>query len=147
MSQTPDPTTPPLNHCAKTSKICTIIGWILASIIGLFFLSGAINSIRLADMVVEGSAAIGLSSDRIPAIGVALLISTLLYLIPPTAILGAILLTGYLGGAVAMHTRAGDPVMICFVPVLFGVFVWLALYLRIPALRRLVPIHCTRSCK
>lgn len=146
MNQTPD-TTPSLNHCAKASKTCRIIGWVLAAILSLFFLSGAINSIRLADFVVEGSATVGLSSERIPAIGVALLISTLLYLIPPTAILGAILLTGYLGGAVAIHVRAGDPAINCFVPVIFGVVVWIALYLRIPALRRLVPIHCHKSCK
>lgn len=132
--------------CAKASKACRITGWVIAALIGLFFISGGINSILLVDMVVEGSQAVGLGPDRIPAIGVILLISTLLYLVPPTAILGAILLTGYLGGAVAMHVRADDPIINCVVPAVFGMFVWLSLYLRIKTLRRMIPIRCWKSC-
>jgi hypothetical protein len=71
-----------------------------------------------------------------------LLVCTLLYAAPQTAVLGAILLTGYLGGAVATHVRVGDPL---FSHILFGVYVgvflWLGLYLRDARLRALVPLR------
>lgn len=60
------------------------------------------------------------------------------YLIPRTAVLGAILLTGYLGGAVATHLRVGDP---CFGPILLGVVLWGGLFLRDPRLRTLIPLR------
>jgi len=73
---------------------------------------------------------------------VLLLACTLLYAAPQTAVLGAILLTGYLGGAVVTHVRVGDPL---FSHILFGVYVgvflWLGLYLRDPRLRALVPLR------
>ena len=65
----------------------------------------------------------------------------ILYAIPQTAVLGAILLTGYLGGAVATHVRAGEP---WFFPVIFGVLVWLGLFLRDPR-RRATSSPCERS--
>lgn len=139
-SSAPTPSIP----CSKPAKIYSIVGWCIAILIGLFLFFGAISSILLLDMAVEGSAKFGLDKGPLPAIGVALLISTLLYLIPPTAILGAILLTGYFGGAVAIHVRAGDPLLNMLVPVVFGMFVWLALYLRIPELRRMVPVRCLK---
>jgi len=75
-------------------------------------------------------------------LGVLLLACTLLYAVPRTAVLGAILLTGYLGGAVATHLRVGDPL---FSHVLFGVYMgvalWLGLYLRDARLRALVPLR------
>jgi hypothetical protein len=74
-----------------------------------------------------------------------LLACTLLYVIPRTAILGAILLTGYLGGAVASNVRAGHPVFQCVFPVIFGVLVWAGLFLRDAALRDLVPLRKTRG--
>jgi hypothetical protein len=66
------------------------------------------------------------------------LVCVLLYAIPRTAVLGAILLTGYLGGAVATHVRVGEP---WFLPVIFGVLVWLGIYLREPRLRELAPLR------
>jgi hypothetical protein len=66
------------------------------------------------------------------------IICVILYAVPQTAVLGAILLTGYLGGAVATHVRAGEP---WFFPVIVGVLVWLGLVLRDPRLRSLVPLR------
>jgi hypothetical protein len=68
------------------------------------------------------------------------LICAALYAIPRTSILGAILLTGYLGGATASNLRIGLPRMVVFAPVIFGVLVWIALFLREPRLRALIPL-------
>ena len=72
-------------------------------------------------------------------IGLTLLLSTLLYLIPRTAVLGALLVTAYLGGAVATHVRVGDGSYLF--AVLFGVLAWAGLYLREPRLRALLPLR------
>ena len=71
-------------------------------------------------------------------LGVVVLVSVALYLFPRTAVLGAILLTGWLGGAVNTHVRAGEP---WFMAAIVGALVWLALYLRDPRLRALVPLR------
>ncbi|MGI8898016.1 MAG: DoxX family protein, partial [Pyrinomonadaceae bacterium] len=63
------------------------------------------------------------------------------YLIPRTYVLGAILLTGYLGGAVATHVRAGEGLFSIVFPVIFGVLIWLGLYLRDDRLRALIPLR------
>jgi hypothetical protein len=78
-------------------------------------------------------------------LGAILLVSLLLYLIPRTAILGAILLTGYLGGAVATNLRLQNPLFSnTLFPVYFGMLVWFALWLRDPQLRALVPLRNSR---
>jgi hypothetical protein len=69
---------------------------------------------------------------------IAEMVCVLLYVIPQTAVLGAILLTGYLGGATATHVRVGEPF---FIPIVVGVVVWLGLYLRDARLRALVPLR------
>jgi hypothetical protein len=69
--------------------------------------------------------------DKMPTVGTILLICTILYIIPRTAILGAVLLTGYLGGAVASHVRVGNPLFShTLFPIYVGIFIWLGLYLR-----------------
>lgn len=76
--------------------------------------------------------------DLMPAIGIILLLCTILYIIPRTSVIGAVLLTGYLGGAVASHVRVGNPLLShTMFPVYIGVFVWLGLYLRDLRLRHL----------
>jgi hypothetical protein len=71
-------------------------------------------------------------------IGLVELACVALYVAPPTAILGAILITGHLGGAIATHVRVGDPFVM---PLLFGILAWVGLYLREPRLRALVPLR------
>ena len=88
--------------------------------------------------VVEGFAHLGIPEKFAFGLGVLELACTILYLIPQTSILGAILLTGYLGGATCTHLRVGDPF---FMPVLVGVFVWGGLFLREPRLRELIPLR------
>lgn len=81
----------------------------------------------------------GYAESVIVPLGAVLTVCTLLYLIPPTAILGAILLTGYLGGAMDAHVRAGDDLFKILFPVIFGCLLWGGLYLREPRLRSLIP--------
>ena len=81
----------------------------------------------------------GSSETLARSLGLITIVCTVLYSIPPTSILGAILLTGYLGGAVASHVRAGHPPFNIAFPVIFGVLLWLGLYLRDRRLRALVP--------
>ena len=86
--------------------------------------------------VVEGFTHLGIPEKFAFGLGVVELGCTILYLIPQTSVLGAILLTGYLGGATCAHLRVGDPFVS---PVIIGVFVWGGLFLRDPRLRELIP--------
>jgi hypothetical protein len=93
--------------------------------------------------VLEAGAPLGFpGADMARGLGAVLLVCTVLYMVPQTAVLGAILLTGYLGGAVATHMRVGSPL---FTHVLFGVYLgillWGGLYLRDARLRALIPIR------
>ncbi|MGH9672934.1 MAG: DoxX family protein [Bryobacteraceae bacterium] len=86
---------------------------------------------------VEGFARFGYPMSQATGIGVVELLGTVIYLVPRTSVLGAILLTGYLGGAVATHVRVGD---VFLGPLSLGVLVWLGLYLRDPRIRALIPL-------
>ena len=111
---------------------------ILAGLVIVFLLvDGAGKVLRLAPYV-EGTAKVGYPAGCLVPLGIVLLVSTVLYAVPRTAVLGAILLTAYLGGATATHVRLGQPF---FMPVLFGVIIWGCLYLRDARLRALVPLQ------
>jgi hypothetical protein len=84
---------------------------------------------------------LGLPASLTVPIGVLLLGCTLLYTIPRTAVLGAVLLTGYLGGALVIQLRVGHPVFECAFPVIFGGLVWAGIFLREPRLRALLPFR------
>ncbi len=110
---------------------------ILGSLVVLFLLfDGAAKVARLAP-VIEGTAKVGYPSSVVVPLGLVLLASTALYVFRRTAVLGAILLTGYLGGATATHVRLEQPFVM---PVLFGVIVWGCLYLRDERVRALLPV-------
>jgi hypothetical protein len=102
------------------------------------------SSIKLIQLApaVEGTIRLGYPVSLIRTIGLILLVCTVLYTIPRTSILGAILLTGYLGGAVASQLRIGEPLFsnVLF-PVYFGVLLWVGLFLRDETLRALVPLR------
>ena len=87
--------------------------------------------------VVKGFEHLGWSMNLVSILGALQLTCAVLYAIPRTAVLGAILLTGYLGGAIATCVRVGDPWILQFV---FGVILWGGLYLRDPRLRALIPL-------
>jgi len=105
----------------------------------LFLLLDAIMKFVKPEPVVKATVELGYPESVIVGLGIVLLACTVLYLIPRTAILGAILLTGYLGGAVASHLRAGDGLFPILFPVVFGALLWGGLYLRDERLRSLIP--------
>ena len=115
-------------------------GHILSGLTGIFMLTSGLNVafVRSAD-VVQGFAKFGYPEDVMVPIGLAALVGSLLYLIPRTAVLGAIVLTGYLGGAVATHVRINDPTF--FAPLAVGILIWLGLFLRDEKLRALLPLR------
>jgi hypothetical protein len=92
--------------------------------------------------VVDASNQLGIPLHVNPGIGILLLVCVALYAFPRTSVLGAILLTGYLGGAVAMHMRVGNPLFSHLLfPTYIGALIWGGLYLRDPRLRELIPLR------
>ena len=87
---------------------------------------------------------LGFSENVIAPLGIVLITCTILYLIPVTSVLGAILLTGYLGGAVATHVRVGEEVFPIFFAGAFGVLLWFGLFLQDARLRVLIPLRSSR---
>lgn len=121
-------------------------GRVLSAIPVLFLLfDGAAKVMRLAP-VLEGTAKLGYPLSTVVPLGFTLLVCTLLYAVPRTAMLGAILLTGYLGGAVATHVRVGDPLFShALFPTYVGAMVWGGLFLREARLRALLPFTNSTS--
>ena len=117
-------------------------GRILSGLVVLLLIpDGLIKFIKPAP-VVEAFAHLGLPLSISVTLGILLLVCTVLYAIPRSSVLGAILLTGYLGGAVATHLRVGDPLFshVLF-PTYLGILLWLGLYLREERLRALIPLR------
>ena len=111
-----------------TTKAKRILGWVLTGLVGLFMIGGSgipkfIDFPGKNDMMTK----LGIPMELLPTLGVLEIAVTLVYLIPGTSFLGAILMTGYLGGAVFTHLRVGDP---WFFPIIIGVLAWLGLALR-----------------
>ena len=117
-------------------------GRILSGVPALLLLADSLGKFLKPAAVIEGTVKLGYQESVLTGLGVALLASTVLYLIPRTAMLGAILLTGYLGGAVATHVRVGDPLFTHVLsPVYVAIMLWAGLYLRDDRLRALVPLR------
>ncbi|HEV7394934.1 MAG TPA: DoxX family protein [Pyrinomonadaceae bacterium] len=116
-------------------------GLVMSVLPALFLLlDGGMKLVKPAP-VVEATVQLGYSETVIVPIGIILLSCTILYLIPATSVLGAILLTGYLGGSVATHVRAGSGAFPITFPIIFGVLLWGGLYLRDTRLRALIPLR------
>ena len=117
-------------------------GRIMSGLPALFLFVDAVGKLVKPAPVVEGTLQLGYPESVILGLGIVLLACTVLYVSPRTAILGAILLTGYLGGAVATHVRVGSPLFthILF-PVYVAVLIWGGLYLRDERLRALIPLR------
>jgi hypothetical protein len=114
----------------------------MSGLVILFMLFDSIMKFVKPPEVIEGTLALGYSEQHLPIIGALGLISTLVYVFPRTSILGAILLTGYFGGAVATHVRLNNPLFshILFT-VYFGILIWGGLWLRNSKLRELFPLR------
>jgi hypothetical protein len=121
---------------APVSKTALWTGRVLSTLPVLMLLMSAAFKFAQPEDVVKGFTHLEWPIELAIALGIVELACTVVYVIPQTAVLGAILLTGYLGGAIATHVRIEEG----FVPpVILGVLIWLGLYLREPRLRALIP--------
>jgi hypothetical protein len=115
-------------------------GRIMSFLPALFLFVDAVMKLMRPEMVVKTTVELGYPESVIIGLGVVLLTSTILYLLPRTAVIGAILLTGYLGGAVATHVRVNGGLFPVFFPIIFGVLLWGGLFFRDERLRRLISL-------
>jgi hypothetical protein len=121
------------------SKIQSWIGRIISLVLIAFLAFGAYMKFQGAGEEFEkGLAHLGLSADLVKVIGIIEIVCVVLYAIPLTSVLGAILITGYMGGAIFAHLRVGDSVVF---QVAIGGLAWLGLFLREPRLRALIPFR------
>lgn len=135
-----NPQSSPANP-AKSSKKMVIAGWVLTILPSLIFLSSATGKFIKPASMMDGLKHVELPEKLVTPIGVIELVCVLLYLFPRTAVLGAVLLTGYLGGAILTHLRVGDPIII---PIVLGIVVWLGLFFRDARVRALLPLVSSR---
>lgn len=131
-------TTPVITSTTSPSKSALWTGRVLTTLVVLFLLFDAITKVIKEAHTISASAKLGWTAQGVQNIGFVLLACTIIYIIPRTAILGAILLTGYLGGATAVSVMTGYPF---FFPVIFGILAWLGLWLRDAGLRKIVPLR------
>jgi len=134
-----------VNQSGVLSRKSLWTGRIISGIAVLFMLFDSITKLLKVDAVVKASAQLGYSGTALSAIGAILLVCVVVYVIPRTSILGAVLITGYLGGAVATNLRVGTPLFsnVLF-PVYFGVLVWAGLYLREQRVRSFFSLRATK---
>ena len=127
---------------APPSKGRLWTGRVMSALPALFLFMDAVGKLVKPAPVVEGTVQLGYPESVLVGLGIVLLACTVLYVIPRTAVLSAILLTGYLGCAVATHVRVGSPLFshILF-PVYLAVLLWGGLYLRDERLRALIPLR------
>ncbi len=119
-----------------------MIGYALTGLAALFLAFDTVMKLLTADQAVQSTTALGYPASAVFTIGVIELVCLALYLVPATSVSGAILLVGYLGGAVATHVRVGNPLAshVLF-PLYVAAILWAGLYLREPRLRPLLPFR------
>jgi hypothetical protein len=140
MAKEPEPM--PSDHPTTTSSAKLLwTGRVLSGLPVAFLLLDATMKLVKPEPVVKATVELGYPESVIVGLGIVLLVCTILYMIPRTSALGAILLTGYLGGACASHVRHGDGWFAILFPVVFGVLLWGGLWLRDERLRSLVPLR------
>lgn len=122
------------------SRSALWIGWIASILpcLGLLISGVAKLAAPASPDLDENLRHIGWRADQIPTLAVIEIVSAVLFIIPKTALVGAILVTGYMGGAIATHMRVGDPYVL---QALFPILCWLGLYLREPRLKALLPFR------
>ena len=121
-----------------TSGKVVWVGRGISGLVSLIFVISAVMKLVGGAEVKQGLAHLGLPESMLTPLSILELACAVVYLIPATSVLGAILLTGYLGGAICTHWRVGDPF---FIQVALGIFVWLGIYLREERLKALLPVR------
>lgn len=116
----------------------TLTGWIISILASLVFLMSGVMKFVGGPQVAQGLTHLGISQSMVIPLGILELTCLVIYLIPITSVLGAILMSGYVGGIIVTHWRVGDPV---YIAIVLGLMIWLGLYLREPRLRELIPLR------
>jgi hypothetical protein len=114
------------------------VGRVISVLVSLVFVLSAFLKLKGGAEMIQGIAHLGLPESLLRPLAILEISCVVIYLIPATSVLGAILLTGYIGGAICTHLRVGDPFV---VQIVLGVLVWLGLYLREHRLRGLIPLR------
>ena len=127
-------------HMNEISRKRLWTGRALSGLCSAFFILDGGMKLAKPPVVVQATKQLGFPESTIVGIGIVLLACTLLYLIPRSSVLGALLLTGYLGGAVAANVRAQQPVFNIVFPVIMAAIAWAGLYLRETRLEQLLPL-------
>lgn len=127
-----------MNPPSPVTRSVLWTGRVLSGLVALGLGFSALMKLSHPPSLDEGFKHLGWPVTAALGLGVVELLCVVLYVIPRTAVLGAILVTGYLGGAIATHARLGEPVL---APVILGVVVWAGLWLRDPRLRALLPLN------
>ena len=123
------------------SMVSLWVGRVMSALPSLLLISSASMKLAKPPMIIEGFQKLGYPTEILTGLGIVELLCAILYIIPQTAVLGAILVTGYLGGAISAHVRLSEP----FIPVaVFGMLVWGGLYLRDRRIRALLPLRRLR---
>lgn len=123
---------------AQVSKAAFWSGLVLSVLPSLMLGFSSVMKFVKPSGTAEGFAHLGIPLSQAFGLGVLELACTMIYLVPRTAVLGAVLLTGYLGGAIQTHLRVGDPY---WVQILLGIVLWAGVWLREPRLRALIPLR------
>ena len=114
------------------------IGWIITAVVSLLFLFSAVMKLVGGPDVTQGMTQLGLPERMMVPLGILEAACTVVYLIPATSVLGAVLLAGYMGGAICTHWRVSDPFHL---QILITLVAWLGIYLREPRLMAVLPLR------
>jgi DoxX-like family len=126
----------PATSATGASKIMYWAGWVISVLPALLLIFSAIGKLMKAEPVMAGFPKLGWDAELAVPLGIVELVCAILYLIPGTSVLGAILVTGYMGGAIATHVRIGEQF---YAPAILGIIVWFGIFLRDARIRALVP--------
>ena len=113
-------------------------GRVISALASLLFLFSAFMKLKGGPELSKGMAHLGLPESLVVPLAILEITCVVIYLIPMTSVLGAILLTGYIGGAICTHLRVGDPY---YVQIMLGILIWLGIYLREDRLKALIPLR------
>jgi hypothetical protein len=125
----------------RPGKAAFWIGWTLSALLAMAFAMGGVTDVLKLPFVIEGLERAHFNAEMIRPLGVVVIVSAILFLIPRTAVFGAVLLTAYLGGAVTVHTQLREYAVLPM-PIAFCAVMWVALMLRDARFRRLLFRAC-----
>lgn len=131
--------TMPTTSSNQTSKLQRWTSYVLSALPVLFMTMSSAMKLVHPPMIVEGFAKNGMTVTDVTVLGVIELLCVVVYLIPRTAVLGAVLVTGYLGGAIMVHVRAHETALVT--PLILGMCAWGGLFMRDPRIRELLPLR------